>query len=80
MATKSISRKTVKTRTRKASPSPIKIITGTEDYTLTRLEKMQGQKSIYKVEFDNDQGDRCTNYIDDASRHVLYKNVDGQYD
>ena len=80
MATRS--RKTVtKTRTRKTSPSISKIITGVEgqDYTLTRLEKMQGEKSIYRVEFDNDQGDLCTNYIDDASRHVLYKNVDGQY-
>jgi hypothetical protein len=80
MATRS--RKTVtKTRTRKISPSPIKIISGVEgeDYTLTRLEKKQGEKYIYRVEFENDQGNTCTNYIDDANRHVLYKNVDEQY-
>lgn len=76
------SRKTVaKSRTRKASPPHIEIVSGTEgqDYTLTRLEKMQGEKHIYKIEFDNAEGDRCTNYIDDANRHVVYKGATGKY-
>jgi len=76
------SRKTVaKSRTRKASPTTIEISSGIEgeDYTLTRLEKMQGEKSIYKIEFNSADGNRCINYIDDANRHVVYKDARGEY-
>lgn len=79
---KTASKKTVvKSRTRKASPPRPEIISGIEgqDYTLTRLEKMQGSKHIYKLEFNSVTGNRCTNYIDDENKHIVFKDANGQY-
>jgi hypothetical protein len=75
------SKKQSKSRTRKENPILPDIRIGIEgqDYTLSRLEKMQGEKSIYKLEYELSKHQLCTNYIDDANKHVVFKDKDGEY-
>jgi hypothetical protein len=68
------------TTAKRKSPSLPHIYVGRveDDYHLTKLAKTQGDKSIYKLEFITATG-RCTNYIDDANKHVVFKNNEGRY-
>jgi hypothetical protein len=68
-------------RKEKSKAPPIEIRIGVEgiDYELLRLEKTQGEKSIYKLEYDLSKDDRCTNYIDDENKHVVFKDKDGRF-
>ena len=71
MATKS-----KKTSTSKSPHISIDLAVQDTDYRSTLLPKKHLGKSIYKIEFDLNDGNKCVNYIDDASKHIVFKKND----
>jgi hypothetical protein len=49
------------------------------DYKITQLPNKHLGKSIYKIEFELPDGNTCVNYMDNASKHVVFKNKSGNY-
>lgn len=70
-----------KRATRRATPISIEIRTGVEneDYSITRMEKMQGEKHIYRIEYQKSPEEMCVNYIDDANPFVVFIDADENY-
>lgn len=70
-----------KRTTRKESPLPLDIRVGveSEDYSITRMEKTQGDKHIYKIEYFKNPEEMCVNYIDDANPFVVFIDADENY-
>lgn len=70
-----------KRRTQKENQPPIEIRVGIEnkDYYLTQMEKRQGEKHIYKIEYFVNPEEICVNYIDDANPYVVFKDMDKHF-
>jgi hypothetical protein len=61
-------------------PEPIiKIGIEDEDYTCEKLEKKHLGKNIYKIEYSLPEDNVCANYIDDASKFVVFQNKNCEY-
>lgn len=81
------SRKRTRTqKSRSKSPTEITIGNNGTDYISTELPNKIHllpnaplDKKIFKIEYDLDDGSKCINYIDDANKHVIFKNKHGNY-
>lgn len=80
--------RTQKSRSKSRSKSPTEITIGNNgtDYISTELPNKIHllpnaplDKKIFKIEYDLDDGSKCINYIDDANKHVIFKNKYGNY-
>ena len=75
-----------RSKSRSKSPTEIKIGKSGIDYITTELPNKIHllpneplNKKIFKIEYDLDDGSKCINYIDDANKHVIFKNKNGKY-
>jgi hypothetical protein len=50
-----------------------------KDFQLTRLDKQYKGLSIYKIEFDLPDDNRCVNYVDSANNTIVFQNINGEY-
>jgi len=49
------------------------------DYKITQLPTKHLSKTVYKVEFELPDGNTCVNYMDNASKNVVFQNKIGNY-
>ena len=49
------------------------------DYKITQLPSKHLGKTVYKIEFELADGNMCVNYMDNASKHVVFKNKSDNY-
>jgi hypothetical protein len=49
------------------------------DFTATRLPRKHLGKSVYRIEYRLPDGNPCVNYMDDANKHAVFQNRNGQY-
>lgn len=66
--------------TKKTAPIPT-IILGIEgrDFKSTTLPRKHEGKHVYKIEYEISSDNKCINYIDSGSKHVVFKNKHGEY-
>jgi hypothetical protein len=57
----------------------IKLGVKDRDYRSTPLLKKHAGKSIYKIEYDVSKDQKCVNYVDTENKHVVFKNMAGEY-
>jgi hypothetical protein len=49
------------------------------DYVSTQLLKRHEGKTIFKIEYDISENNKCVNYIDNENKHIVFKNKDEEY-
>jgi hypothetical protein len=63
-----------------SSPIPnIKLGIEGEDYESETLRKKHAGKTIHKITYDLTEDKKCVNYIDNENKHVIFKNINGEY-
>jgi hypothetical protein len=81
MATKS-ARIVTKAKTKKNSPIPIPNLepaTEGRDFTKTKMPNTYFGKTLYKIEYEMEDGNICVNYVDTENKHVVFKDKDGKF-
>jgi hypothetical protein len=79
-SSKTSSKKSKATRkTKRASPSPKFVIDVQDNGPYITYLRDFIKKKVYRVEYELSHSNRCVNYIDNGSNHVVFQNKDGQY-
>jgi len=73
------SKVTAARKTKRTTSSPKIVIDVQDSASYATYLRDFIKKKVYRVEYELSDGNRCVNYIDDGSKHVVFQNKEGQY-